>query len=63
MRRRTLRKTETMPRQIGVRLPTGEIRSLERIAAAEGRTVSGQIRYWVLQRLAERRSQADAKAR
>ena len=45
--------TTKMPRQIGVRLPTPELERLRRIAKLEGRSMSGQIRYWVMRALAQ----------
>jgi hypothetical protein len=44
---------QTMPKQIGVRLPPMELDRLRHVAESEGRTMSGQIRYWVIRALAQ----------
>ena len=49
--------TEKMPRQIGVRLPAPELERLRDVAQREGRSVSGQIRYWVLRALTQQQQQ------
>ena len=49
--------TGKMPRQIGVRLPTPELERLRHVARREGRSVSGQIRYWVLRALTQQQQE------
>ena len=55
-RKRRAQKSE----QIGVRVRREELDALRELAEEEGRTVSGQIRYFVRRALAEK--QADARA-
>jgi hypothetical protein len=46
-------KSKSMPKQIGVRIPTAELNRLRAIAEAEGRTISGQVRYYVRRAIAQ----------
>lgn len=49
-----------MPKQIGIRLPAAELNRLRMIADAEGRTISGQIRFYVRRALEERQHEKEA---
>ena len=46
-------------KQIGVRLPTTEVRQLARIAENEGRTISAHVRYLIRRAMSEERKESE----